>query len=132
MNKIFRFLFYIATIISIIAIYISYPKASDELFPLFTDATTLIIFLPAYFYIFCGVLPFICMMLFKNKLIRTVLILIVITFTFINSLNYLSFYSMQTRLLFDAITIIPTLLFWLIVLNLNTLANMNSQNSVPF
>jgi len=128
MNKIFRLLFYIATIISIMVIYIFYPNYNDELFPLFMDTTTFFVFLPAYFYFFCGVLPLLCFVLFKNRVIKILLITVIITFTFVNSLNYLSFYSIQMRLLFDFITIIPTLLFWLIVINLKVLNNINPQN----
>ena len=129
MNKLFTYLFYIATIISIILIYWFYPNYNGELFPLFMDATTLFVFLPAYFYIFCGVLPLFCLKVFNNKVLKTLLILSVIIIAFVHSFSYLSFYSIQMRLLFDFITIIPTLLFWVIVINVKIINNRMQQNS---
>ena len=79
MNKIFRLLFYIATIISIMVIYIFYPNYNDELFPLFMDTTTFFVFLPAYFYFFCGVLPLLCINVNVNMYIFARLMMYKIT-----------------------------------------------------
>lgn len=57
MNKKFKFLLYIATVILIITIIIFYPDYNNGIFPLFSDITTFFIFLPAYFLFFWGVLP---------------------------------------------------------------------------
>lgn len=121
MNKLSKILFLVANIISVVVIYVFYPNEHDELFPLYTDATTLFIFLPTYFYLLCGVLPLLCLTIFNNKVIKALLIIVIILFAFINSLNYFSFYSIQVRLLVYLITLIPTLIFWVIVMNIKEL-----------
>lgn len=129
MGKIFRFSLYLTAIISIIAIFIFYPDYKGELFPLFMDFTTFFIFLPAYFYFFCGILPLLCIVLFKNKVLKIIFIIFILTFSFINSLNYLAFYSIQLRLLFDLITILPTLIFWATFINFKELRKISTSET---
>lgn len=129
MGKICRFSLYLTAIISIMTIFIFYPDSKGELFPLFTDFTTLFIFLPAYFYFFCGILPLVCIVLFKNQVLKIIVTLFILTFSFINSLNYLAFYSIQLRLLFDLLTILPTLLFWAIFINYKELSKISTSDT---
>lgn len=109
------FLLSITIIITGVLIVTFYPNYNSE-FPLFTDITTVGIFLPAYFVLFCGLIPLLCVLLIKNRIIKISLIIVITIFALYQSINYLTFYSLQMRLILNIISFLPVLIFWVIVI----------------
>lgn len=129
LKKLFKFMLLITTLILIITVIKFYPDSNDDMFPLFTDMTTLFIFLPAYFLIFIGILPLFIFGLIKNKIVAAFSILVTVLIAFIKSFGYLSFYSIEMRIVFNLFAIIPTLVFWLIVIYSKALFNFKKKET---
>ena len=116
MKNLLKFLLFITTLILIITVIKFYPDSNDDMFPLFTDMMTLFIFLPAYFLIFIGILPLFIYVLIKNKIVAAFSILVTVPIAVIKSFGYMSFYFIEMRIVFNLFAILPTLVFWLIVI----------------
>ncbi len=102
------------------------PDYTGNEFPFLTDLLTFIVFLPAYYLYFTGIIPFLLFRLLKKSSISTYLNGIFILSAFLYAINsYLTFVSIPIRLFVHLLTTFPVLIFWAVVINVVTIKNQN-------
>ena len=110
------------------AIFLFYPSYEGNEFPLFTDIITFFLFLPSYFMLFCGIIPFAIALLIYNKVAKISVIFFICVVAIVNSLQYIVIGSISLKLLVIFFTLPPTFIFWMVVLAFK--ANRIVQSSV--
>ena len=103
-----------------IAILLFYPDYEGNEFPLFTDITIFLFFLPSYFLLFCSIIPLVIALFIPNKMVKISLILAVCTISFFNSFQYIFLESISFKLLVIFLTLTPVLIFWMVVLTVKS------------
>ena len=98
------------------AIFLFYPDYEGNDFPLFTDITTFLLFLPSYFLLCCAIIPLVIALLTPNKVAKLGVIFVVCTTAFFNSFQYIFFESINFKLLVIFLTLLPTFIFGMVVL----------------
>ena len=93
-----------------------YPDYEGNEFPLFTDMTTFLLFLPSYFLLFCAIIPLAIVHLIPNKIAKFGMIFAVCTITFFNSYQYIFLESISFKLLAIFLTLPPVFIFWIAVI----------------
>jgi len=93
----------VISLISTLYIVITFwPNYNGNMFPLFTDATTVFLFLPAYFILLVGILPYIVIKIIPNMKLRLVLIILIFVSSFLYSLSFLE-YSLGLKIIISFI-----------------------------
>lgn len=98
------------------AIFLFYPDYEGNDFPLLTDITTFLLFLPSYFLLFCAIIPLVIIYLIPNEIAKFGIIFAVCTITFFNSYQYIFLESISFKLLAIFLTLPPVFIFWIVVL----------------
>lgn len=96
-----KFLYAISVLICFLLVYNFWLKYENSMFPLFTDITAILIFLPSFFILFFSFPAFFLLTLFKQlkKAFKIPMVLLIYIMAFIFSLNALEFYSINLRVL---------------------------------
>ncbi|OPY56422.1 MAG: hypothetical protein A4E55_02112 [Pelotomaculum sp. PtaU1.Bin035] len=81
----------ISLILTIAVVITFWPDYKGNMFPLFTDITTVFLFLPAYFILLVGILPYIVTKIISNIRLRLVLNTLIFVGSFLYSLNFLEY-----------------------------------------
>lgn len=90
-------------LISTLYIVISFwPNYKGNMFPLFTDITTIFLFIPAYFILLVGILPYIVTKIIPNITLQLVLITLIFVGSFLYSLSFLQ-YSLGLKIIISII-----------------------------
>lgn len=90
-------------LISTLYIVITFwPNYKGNMFPLFTDITTVFLFMPAYFTLLVGILPYIVTKIISNITLQLVLITLIFVGSFLYSLSFLE-YSLGLKIIISII-----------------------------
>ncbi len=107
-------------------ILLFYPNYEGNEFPLFTDITTFVLFLPSYFLLLCAIVPLVIALLISNKVAKFSIILAVCAVAIVNSFQYTVFELIALKLFVIFLTLTPVFLFWVIVINVKARRIVNS------
>ncbi|MDA8234371.1 MAG: hypothetical protein M0Z31_06070 [Clostridia bacterium] len=81
-----------------------WPNYVDNMFPLFTDMTTIFLFLPAYFILSIGIVGHTFHVLIRNKIIKKILTALVFVASLLYSLSLIDF-SIAVKLFVYSVSI---------------------------
>lgn len=111
-----KVLYTISVLICSLLVYKFWPIYENNMFPLFTDITTILLFLPSFFIVFFSFPVSILLTLSKQlkKAIKISMVLLIYMMVFLFSLNALDFYSIRLRGLISFVTSLPGLLHFII------------------
>lgn len=119
-------LLFVACLILLYVINVFMPDYTDNEFPLITDILTLIVFLPAYYFCFTGIVPFLIFRILKKSTISYFFIGVFIISSFLYSINsYFTFISLPIRLFIHLLTSFPVMIFWVVLMNVVTIKKQN-------